>query len=122
MNAVKVQYTVKEAYVETNKRNIQRVIAELRELNNPSIKYSSFLLDDGKTFVHFGIYADEEAKFVVGDLDSFASILKIISPVHPSTLARSSPMIIYGLGGPMKEHLLKHRIVFLYLSIVVLES
>ena len=29
MNAVKVQYTVKAAYVETNKANIQQVMADL---------------------------------------------------------------------------------------------
>ncbi|MBV7333242.1 hypothetical protein KFU94_34470 [Chloroflexi bacterium TSY] len=37
MNAVRVQYTVKEAYVETNKANIQRVMADLKEINNPDI-------------------------------------------------------------------------------------
>jgi hypothetical protein len=83
MNAVKVQYTVKEAYVETNKRNIQRVMAELRGLNNPGIKYSSFLLDDGKTFVHFGMYADEEAKSVVGDLDSFKRFRQELQESQP---------------------------------------
>ena len=39
MNAVKVKYIVKEEYVETNKANIQQVMADLRELNNPDIKY-----------------------------------------------------------------------------------
>lgn len=71
MEAVKVQYTVKEDYVNTNKRNIERVMSELKSLNNPGIKYSSFLLDDGKTFVHVGMYADAESKAIVGDLDSF---------------------------------------------------
>ena len=36
MNAVKVQYTVKEAYVETNKANIQRVMADLKEIGRPT--------------------------------------------------------------------------------------
>ena len=53
MDAVKVQYTVKEEYVETNKTNIRRVMADLREINNPNITYSAFLLDDGKSFIHF---------------------------------------------------------------------
>ncbi len=71
MKAVKVQYTVKEDYVDTNKRNIQQVMSELRTLNNPGIKYSSFLLNDGKTFVHFGMYTNEETMAIVSNLDSF---------------------------------------------------
>ena len=53
MNGVKVQYTVKQEYVETNKANIQQVMADLKKINNPDIQYSAFLLDDGQTFVHF---------------------------------------------------------------------
>jgi len=83
VNAVKVQYTVKEAYVETNKQNIRRVMAELRELNYPGLKYSSFLLDDGKTFVHFAMYADEEAKSVVGHLDSFKQFQQELKESQP---------------------------------------
>ena len=50
MNAVKVQYTVKKEYVETNKANIRRVMSDLNEIDDPGIKYSAFLLDDGKSF------------------------------------------------------------------------
>ena len=71
MKAVKVQYTVKEEYAETNKKNIGQVMSDLRKLNNPGIKYSSYVLNDGKTFVHLGIYSDEEAMSVATDLDSF---------------------------------------------------
>jgi hypothetical protein len=83
MKAVKVQYTVKEDYVETNKGNIERVMSELRGLNNPGIKYSSFLLDDGKTFVHFGMYADEEAMSVVGNLESFNQFRQQLQESRP---------------------------------------
>ena len=34
MRAVKVEYTVKPEYVETNKANIQKVMDELRSLGN----------------------------------------------------------------------------------------
>ena len=59
MKAVKVQYTVKEEYVATNKNNIERVIHDLKAMNNSNIKYSSFLQEDGKTFVHLAFYPDE---------------------------------------------------------------
>ena len=71
MKAVKVQYTVKEEYAETNKKNINQVMSDLRKLNNPGVKYSSYVLNDGKTFVHLGIYSDEEAMSVATNLDSF---------------------------------------------------
>ena len=83
MKAVKVQYTVREDYVETNKQNIERVMADLRASNHPGIKYSSFLLEDGKTFVHFGMYADEQAMAVVSNLDSFQNFRQQLQQSRP---------------------------------------
>ena len=71
VNAVKVQYTVKESYVETNKANIRRVMADLREINPPDIIYSAFLLDDGRTFVHFVMRANDDAQKTLSELPSF---------------------------------------------------
>ena len=39
MKSVKVQYTVKAEYADTNKANISQVMADLRELAHPGIKY-----------------------------------------------------------------------------------
>ena len=83
MKAVKVQYTVKEAYVETNKKNIERVMAELRQLNNPNIKYSSFLQNDGRTFVHFAMYGNEEAASIVPELESFKKFRQELQDSKP---------------------------------------
>ena len=83
MEAVKVQYTVREEYVTTNKKNIERVMAELRSLNNSGIKYSSFTLGDGKTFVHFGMYADAESKSIVGELESFKKFRQELQESQP---------------------------------------
>jgi hypothetical protein len=68
---VKVQYTVKCEYAGTNKANIRQVIADLQELDNPGIKYSPFVLEDGKTCLHFGVYSDLAAQEVVNNLPSF---------------------------------------------------
>lgn len=86
MKSVKVQYTVKEDYASTNKANISQVMADLRELGNPGIKYSTFVLEDGKTFLHFGMYHDQEALDVVNNLPSFQSFreqLKASGPESP---------------------------------------
>ena len=60
MRAVKVEYTVKPEYVATNKANIQKVMDELRSLGNTGILYSTYLKEDGVSFVHFSIHKDEE--------------------------------------------------------------
>lgn len=86
MKAIKVQYTVKADYVDTNTRNIRKVMKDLQELANPGIKYSAFLLKDGKTFVHFGIYSDQAALAEVDNLPSFHFFrdqLKASGPVSP---------------------------------------
>lgn len=71
MNVVKVQYTVKKEYIETNKANIQRVIIDLKDINNPNIKYSAFLIDNGKSFVHFVMQLDDQAQKPLIELPSF---------------------------------------------------
>ena len=59
MRAVKVEYTVKPEYVATNKANIQKVMDELRSLGNTGILYSTYVKEDGVSFVHFSIHRDE---------------------------------------------------------------
>ena len=83
MEAVKVQYTVRAEYAEMNKSNIQQVMTELRSLKNSGIKYSAFMLDDGKTFVHFGMYADAESKSIVGELESFKKFRQQLQESQP---------------------------------------
>ncbi len=83
MKSVKVQYTVKAEYADTNKKNVAKVMADLRELAHPGIKYSTFVLDDGKTFVHFGMYAGEETMSIIGDLDSFKKFRQQLQESQP---------------------------------------
>ena len=83
MKAVKVQYTVKEDFTEINKKNIAQVMNDLRKLNNPNIKYSSFTLEDGKTFVHFAVYPDEKTSQIVSDLPSFVHFRKELQASLP---------------------------------------
>jgi quinol monooxygenase YgiN len=83
MKSVKVQYTVKSDYADTNKKNVAKVMADLRELAEPGIKYSTFVLDDGKTFVHIGMYSDQEALDVVNNLPSFQSFREQLKASRP---------------------------------------
>jgi hypothetical protein len=60
MRAVKVEYTVKPEYVETNKANIKKVMDELRSLGDVGILYSTYIKEDGISFVHFSIHKQED--------------------------------------------------------------
>ena len=60
MKAVKVEYTVKPEYVSTNKANIQKVMDELRSLGDTGTLYSTYIKEDGVSFVHFSIHRGEE--------------------------------------------------------------
>jgi hypothetical protein len=71
MKIAKIQYTVQPGFTGKNKQNIAKVMQELRSLNHPGVRYSAYVLDDGKTFVHFVVFKDEEATKVIPNLASF---------------------------------------------------
>lgn len=86
MIVIKVQYQVKPDYVDTNRENIERVMADLRALKNDDIRYSAFLQEDGCTFMHFAMYPDEATLKIVSGLPSFGEFqtqLKASAPVVP---------------------------------------
>ena len=86
MRAVKVQYTVKPEYVEQNKANIRRVMDALRAKPIDGMRYASFTLDDGQTFVHINFAKDQETLSRLSDVEEFGefrSALKASGPISP---------------------------------------
>ena len=73
MKAVKVEYTVKPEYVNTNKANIQKVMSDLQQLNNKGINYNACLCADGKTFIHTAFFQSDEDHKMLNELASFLS-------------------------------------------------
>ena len=71
MKVVRVQYTTTPQFAPTNEANIAGIVAELKELNHPGIKYGCWLLPDGKTFMHFDQFENEDAHQVLTELESF---------------------------------------------------
>ena len=71
MKIVRVQYSTTQEYAATNIENIRQVVNELRKLKHPGIQYSTYLLPDGKTFMHFDQFENEEAHQVLQALESF---------------------------------------------------
>jgi hypothetical protein len=71
MKIVRVQYTTSPEYAATNQKNIREVVEELKQINHPGIKYSTYLLPDGKTFMHFDQFENEAAHEYLQSLESF---------------------------------------------------
>jgi hypothetical protein len=71
MKVTKVEYTVREDFVETNKTNIGAVMQELRSLDNQDVKYMAFLKDDGKSFMHLVFTENDEAGKIISSLSAF---------------------------------------------------
>jgi hypothetical protein len=71
MKIVRVQYTTRPGFAPVNQQNIAAVVAELKTLGHPGIKYTAWLLPDGKTFMHFDQLVDEAAHLVLQALPSF---------------------------------------------------
>jgi hypothetical protein len=71
MRAVKVEYTVKPEYVTKNKANIQKVMDELRSLGDVGILYSTYIKEDGCSFVHFAIYREPGESNIITSLATF---------------------------------------------------
>ncbi len=71
MHAVRVQYTVRPDFAETNAANIRDVMAELAATGEAGIQYSAFRTGDGNTFVHLVVMDDESKRDVVPGLAAF---------------------------------------------------
>ena len=83
MKTVNVQYTTTKEFSPVNQANIAGVVEELKELNHPGIKYSCWLLPDGKTFIHFDQFENEEAHQVLTSLESFKKFDAGLSQSQP---------------------------------------
>jgi hypothetical protein len=71
MKIVRVQYTTTAEFASRNKENIRQVVNELKKMNHPGIKFSTYILPDGKTFMHFDHFENEEAHSILTQLESF---------------------------------------------------
>ena len=60
MKTTVVRYKVKADRAEENKALIQKVFAEIDETKPTGLRYVSFCLDDGVTFVHIAVVESEE--------------------------------------------------------------
>jgi predicted transcriptional regulator YdeE len=71
MKIIKVTYTARAEYVETNKANIGAVMNDLQQLNHPGINYNCCVGADDKTFTHTAFFMADEDQKVLLELPSF---------------------------------------------------
>ena len=98
MKTVRVTYTVKPEFAETNKKNIEAVMKEVRALNNPGFKYATFLQEDGKTFMHFALADSEENSKILFDLPAFKKFQQELKASNPETPPKSEQLSLVASG------------------------
>lgn len=86
MQAVRVQYTVRQDFVQTNEANIRAVMAELQALGDCGVRYSAFR--DDCTFTHVVIMEEGKGDVVPGltAFQTFRAALKGGATSPPSQL------------------------------------
>ncbi len=98
MKIVKVTYTTKAEYAETNKANINAVMQELHEMNHHGLNYHVCVCADGKSFIHTAFFKTDEDNKILLELKTFkhfqeqlkASGLEIVPQQEFLTLVGSS--------------------------------
>lgn len=59
MKRVMVRYRVKPNHVTTNEHLVREVYEELARTRPEGLRYGTFKLDDGVTFVHLAVHAED---------------------------------------------------------------
>ena len=98
MKAIRVHYTVKSEYVEQNKRNIKAVMDELMTSPVDGIRYSTYLLPDGQTFMHLNIARDDDALAQFREIASLKKFQKELKASGPITPPKAEDLIVVGAG------------------------
>jgi hypothetical protein len=76
MIIVKVTYTVKPDFIQKNQENINRFMVDFKKIGKNDFHYTSYLCEDGKTFVHLSHYQNKEIQKQLLEVRSFLSFQK----------------------------------------------
>jgi hypothetical protein len=101
MKRVMVRYTVKADQVAENEGFIQRVFEQLEREKPAGLRYASFKLDDGVSFVHIASHETADGTNPLGDLATFKSFTAAIKErcVSPPVVVQLSEVGSYGFFG-----------------------
>ena len=79
MRRMMVRYTVKAGRAEENERYIERVFAELASERPAGLRYASFRLDDGVSFLHVVSHESKDERNALRELPAFRAFLADIA-------------------------------------------
>ena len=79
MSEVVVRYRVKPERVAENERLIERVYAQLDERDPGGLRYATFRLDDGVSFVHVASIDSEDGSNPLGAIPAFVEFTRDIA-------------------------------------------
>jgi hypothetical protein len=98
MKATRVQYTCNPEFVEQNKSNIANVMKEVRAANNPDFKYATYIMEDGKTFMHFALVNKEGADKFLFELASFKKFREELNASAPEVPPKNEQLSLVDSG------------------------
>ncbi len=99
MKVVKVEYTVRPEYVAENKRNIKRVMEELRQHPIEGMQYASYTDNENpNTFIHINMAKDEETMSKLGQLEAFITFRTALKASQPVTAPNQTNLDLVGAG------------------------
>ena len=101
MKIVRVTYTTQTGYAQQNQHNIQKVMADLRQIGNPGIFYHVCLGADGRTFTHTAFFERDECEKVLFDLVSFQTFQQQLKASGPETPPAPEKLSLVGSSQPI---------------------
>ena len=75
---IMVRYRVKAGEEERNEALVRAVYRELEERQTPGIRYATFKLDDGRTFVHLASVETDDGQSPLTELNAFDEFQRAI--------------------------------------------
>jgi hypothetical protein len=99
MPKVVVRYKVKPERVEENQHLIERVFAELAEAAPEGLRYASFRLEDGVSFLHVASIDVKDGSNPLGAIEAFAEFTRDIAERcdEPPTAQTAALVGSYGI-------------------------
>ncbi len=79
MNRVMVRYKVKAGRADENQQYIEKVFEELKSNSPAGLRYASFKLDDGVSFVHIASIETDNGENPLGQLAAFQAFTENIA-------------------------------------------
>jgi hypothetical protein len=96
MKIVKVTYTTKLDFAETNQKNINQVMADLKAVHDDGVFYHVCLSQDNKTFIHTAFFKSDEGEKVLLELSSFKHFQEQLKSSVPEVPPKQELLTLVG--------------------------